>query len=115
MDGRKNPTKYVDILRNELPLITSEVVGEVYGWIFQQDNAPIHTSHFTRKWLSEHSSRTLPWLARSELLLKICKSLPRRVHAVTDALGGTISINGLFMLVSYQISRIFINLGRFIK
>ncbi|CDF40946.1 unnamed protein product [Chondrus crispus] len=131
MDGRQDSTKYVDVLRHGLLPFSSEVFGEGQGWVFQQDNAPIHTSNFTRTWLSGHSIRTLPWppkspdmniienvwgvMARvvyargrhyqnvrelkdaieeawstvgSDLLLKLYKSLPRRMHAVMDARGG---------------------------
>ena len=43
-----------------LPFV-AEVFGEGQNWSFQQDNAPIHTSNLTRKWLSDHSTTTLPW------------------------------------------------------
>lgn len=34
------------------------------GWIFQQDNASIHSSSSTRLWLSSKKVRVLPWPAR---------------------------------------------------
>ncbi|CDF33332.1 unnamed protein product [Chondrus crispus] len=149
MDGRQDSTKYVDVLRHGLLPFSSEVFGEGQGWVFQQDNAPIHTSNFTRTWLSGHSIRTLPWppkspdmniienvwgvMARmvyargrhyqnvrelkdaieeawstvgSDLLLKLYKSLPRRMHAVMDARGGATNIRYLFSSRrSYALSR----------
>ena len=38
------------------------------GIIFQQDNAPIHVSKFTRNWLLTNNITTLNWLARSPKL-----------------------------------------------
>ncbi|CDF36453.1 unnamed protein product [Chondrus crispus] len=65
IDGKQDSKKYVDILRHGLLPFAAEVFGEEQRWFFQQDNAPIHTSGFTRSWLSEHSISTLPWPAKS--------------------------------------------------
>lgn len=61
----------------------AEVFGEQRTWVFQQDNAPIHTSSQSRYWLSEKSIRTLPWPARSldlNIIEKVWGLLARRVY-----------------------------------
>ena len=35
------------------------------GWIFQQDNAPVHNSERTTRFLQEHHVKTLPWPSMS--------------------------------------------------
>ena len=65
MDGRQDYIKFLDVLRNGLVLYASEVFGEVHHFLYYQDNAPIHTSNFTRCWLSEKSISTRPWCLRS--------------------------------------------------
>ncbi|CDF40241.1 unnamed protein product [Chondrus crispus] len=130
MDGRQDFTKYCEVLRDGLLPLAAEVFGEGQNWSFQQDNAPIHTSHLTKQCLAERSITTLPWPAKSpdiniienvwgvmartvyargkqfdniedlkvaieeawatvgsDPLLRLHKSLPRRMNAVMDARG----------------------------
>ena len=45
--------------------MAAEVFGEQRTWMFQQDNAIIHTAKVTRQWLAQRSIRTVPWPVRS--------------------------------------------------
>lgn len=35
------------------------------GWVFMQDNAPCHTSNYTKQWLEANDVETLEWPAKS--------------------------------------------------
>ena len=65
MECRQDSIKYVDFLRDGLLPFASEVFREGQRWIYQQDNAPIYTSKFTRSWLSEQSISNLLWPPKS--------------------------------------------------
>ena len=65
MECTQDSINYVDVLGNGLLPFASEVLGEGQRWFYQQDNAPIHTSNFTRNWWTEHSISTLPWPPKS--------------------------------------------------
>lgn len=60
---RSNSSDYQAILQSGLIRDGSKMGGR--GWIFQQDNAPIHTSASTRAWLATKKVRLLDWPARS--------------------------------------------------
>jgi transposase len=61
--GRLNSKDYQDLLSDAL-LPRGVAIGGP-GWIFQQDNAPIHVSHSSMQWLQEHGVRTINWPALS--------------------------------------------------
>ena len=65
MEGKQDSIKYVDVLSNGLLPFASEVFGEGQRWFYQHDNAPIHTSNFTRNSLTEHSISNLTWPPKS--------------------------------------------------
>ena len=83
-EGKQNAEKYTQTLESGLLLAAAEVFGEQQTWLFQEDNAPIHTVGITRECLSERSIRTLPWLARSpdlNIVENVWGLLARKVYA----------------------------------
>ena len=50
IEDRMTATKYVDVLRDNLPLSAS-LLGLSAAYYFQQDNDPKHTTWGTRLWL----------------------------------------------------------------
>ena len=54
---------YTDILEEKLLPCASKIAGR--GWIFQQDNAAIHTSKHTNGWFNRKKMRMLGWPAKS--------------------------------------------------
>src|SRR6266511_1221666 len=64
LEGRITAVIYVDILQNNLlPYIDTLENKEDY--IFQEDNAPIHTANITKKWRRDNNIKSLPWPAQS--------------------------------------------------
>jgi len=61
--GRINSQMYTDLLESELISFAEEFHGE--DWIFQQDNAPIHVSRYTRSFLESKNIPLLEWPAIS--------------------------------------------------
>lgn len=63
LSGNQDSKKYTGTLENYLmPFVRKHYPG---SYIFQQDNAPIHTSHHTRKWFQDNSVNVMPWPAKS--------------------------------------------------
>ena len=79
--SRQNAESYCNTLQNNLLSFVAETFGEQSTWVFQQDNAPIHTARLTCSWLNTHQVRTLPWPARSLDLNIIKKRLGRARQA----------------------------------
>lgn len=63
LSGRQNSASYQETLQ-EILLPHAEFIGgpEV---TFQQDNAPIHTSHSSKSWLAENNIKLMKWPSRS--------------------------------------------------
>ena len=63
LKGKQDSKKYCEVLEHNLLPFTSLVHGE--NWIFQQDNASIHVSKYSREWIEAHNVLLLSWPARS--------------------------------------------------
>ena len=64
MEGRITATVYVDVLENYL-LSFIDSLDNQENYIFQEDNAPIHTARVVRSWKQENDVDSLPWPAQS--------------------------------------------------
>ncbi|MDF4419950.1 transposase, partial [Vibrio parahaemolyticus] len=64
-DGTLNSTKYCTILETHMLPSARALFRRGKNWMFQQDNAPCHTSKASRTWLQEHSIQVLEWPAQS--------------------------------------------------
>nr|CAD2168795.1 unnamed protein product [Meloidogyne enterolobii] len=63
VDGRMNSEAYQKLLTdNLLPLLHK---FHRFKWLFQQDNASIHSSASTKRWFKENNVNVLDWPARS--------------------------------------------------
>ena len=63
VEGTMNSEKYCVTLEEFMLPSASVLLGENY--IFQQDNAPCHTSRYTKNWFHENDVEILEWPARS--------------------------------------------------
>ena len=64
-DGTLNSAKYCAILETHMLPSACALFRRGQNWMFQQDNAPCHTSRSSRTWLQEHSIQVLEWPAQS--------------------------------------------------
>lgn len=62
-DGALNAPAYVQILQDVMLPSVQHRFGD--SFIFQHDNSPVHTAHFTRQSLLNNNINVLPWPARS--------------------------------------------------
>ena len=51
LEGKQNSEKYVSTLENYLVRFVDELGGD--GLVFQQENAPIHQSRYTKSWFAD--------------------------------------------------------------
>ncbi len=63
LDGTQDSVKYCATLQDFLLPVAADIAGP--NWVFQQDNAAIHTSKHTKAWFESNNVRVLPWPARS--------------------------------------------------
>lgn len=63
IEGNMKSEDYQQVLELGLLPYGGRIGG--HNWIFQQDNAPIHTARATKAWLEDHGIRLLPWPPKS--------------------------------------------------
>ena len=63
ISGHQNATNYVELLDQELGVMNDKL-GDG-SWIFQQDNAPIHTAKIAKEWFTNKNVTVLQWPAKS--------------------------------------------------
>ena len=64
LKGKITATVYMNVLENYLlPFINN--LDDQENFIFQEDNAPIHTAKVVKSWEEENEVNSLPWPAQS--------------------------------------------------
>ena len=63
LEGRLDSTAYQQVLEEHMLTDAAALIGD--NFVFQQDNAPIHTSRSTRQWLRQHDVTLLDWPPKS--------------------------------------------------
>jgi len=65
VQGTVNSEKYINIMEEVMIPSKKRIFGRRKEWLYQQDNAPCHTSKKTMKWLNDQKIPLLKWPARS--------------------------------------------------
>ena len=63
LEGRLDSTAYRQVLEEHMLTDAAALIGD--DFVFQQDNAPIHTCRSTRQWLRQHDVTLLDWPPKS--------------------------------------------------
>jgi len=64
LDGKVTAVVYIDILKNYL-LPFLDDLDDQENYLFQEDNAPIHTARIVKSWKEENEVDSIPWPAQS--------------------------------------------------
>jgi hypothetical protein len=65
-NGIQNAQNYRDLLIRVKPIIERTMDG--LPWVFQHDNAAVHTARLVRSWLKEENINVLEWPSVSPAL-----------------------------------------------
>lgn len=82
LKGKQSAKSYVNRLETQLPKIQSIMGGK--NWIFQQDNAGLHTAKIVMSWFQQRNVQLLEWPALSpdlNIIENIWSWLSRMVYA----------------------------------
>ena len=93
VEGNVNAEMYLNILKRSVKQQGSQLIGTNY--IFQHDNAPIHTAKIIKKYLKEVKINVLEWPPQSpdlspienlwdHLKTRIAKHKPRNIHELRE-------------------------------
>ena len=64
LEGKINALAYIDLLDNYL-LPYMDTLDDENDYVFQEDNAPIHTARLAKNWKEENGIVCIPWPAQS--------------------------------------------------
>ena len=78
--GRMNGVRYINLIEKQINNHAECISRPDY--IFQQDNAPVHTSRLVQSYFNENNISILPWPARTPDLNIIENFWPELVHNV---------------------------------
>jgi DDE superfamily endonuclease len=65
VEGTLNKDAYVNLMSKHLVPHLKQVDGKCSGVVFQEDNAPCHTSGYATWWRQTHGINRMPWPAQS--------------------------------------------------